>query len=95
MRVFVAGATGVIGRPLVADLVEGGHDVVGSTRSAERAEQLRELGVEPVVLDARDADALRGAVIESPPRPSARPMSSVESSARRSPGPPPRRERGA
>ena len=67
MRVFVAGATGVIGRPLVAELLAGGHDVVGSTRSAERAEQLSELGVEPVVLDARDADALRGAVIEAAP----------------------------
>jgi 2-alkyl-3-oxoalkanoate reductase len=67
MRVFVAGATGVIGRPLVRQLLEAGHEVVGSTRSPERAEGLRELGVTPVVFDARDTDALRGAVIEAAP----------------------------
>ena len=67
MRVFVAGATGVIGRPLVVQLIAAGHDVVGSTRSPERAEGLRELGADPAVLDARDTDALRGAVIEARP----------------------------
>lgn len=67
MRVFVAGATGVIGRPLVARLLEAGHDVVGATRSPERAEKLREIGVKPAVLDARDTDALRAAVMEAEP----------------------------
>jgi 2-alkyl-3-oxoalkanoate reductase len=67
MRVFVAGATGVIGRPLVSLLLEGGHDVTGTTRSEARAETLSERGVKPVVLDARDTAALRGAVIEAAP----------------------------
>jgi 2-alkyl-3-oxoalkanoate reductase len=67
MKVFLAGATGVIGRPLVRQLLEGGHEVVGTTRSPERAEGLREQGVSPVVLDARDTDALRAAVIEAAP----------------------------
>ena len=67
MRVFVAGATGVIGRPLVAALVESGHEVVGTTRSPERAESIRSVGAEPAVVDARDTDALRAAVIEARP----------------------------
>jgi 2-alkyl-3-oxoalkanoate reductase len=67
VNVFVAGATGVIGRPLVARLVEGGHDVTGTTRSEARAEALREQGVRPIVLDALDIDALRAAVMEAAP----------------------------
>jgi nucleoside-diphosphate-sugar epimerase len=67
MRVFVAGATGAIGRPLVTRLLEAGHEVIGSTRSTERAQGLRELGARPAVLDALDTDALRGAVIEAAP----------------------------
>ena len=58
MRVFVAGTTGAVGRPLVAQLVEAGHEVVGTTRSEERADDLRTRWVEPVVVDALDADAL-------------------------------------
>jgi nucleoside-diphosphate-sugar epimerase len=67
MRVLVAGATGVIGRPLVRKLQEAGHDVTGTTRSRARGEQLRAAGVKPVVVDARDIDALRAAVIEAEP----------------------------
>jgi nucleoside-diphosphate-sugar epimerase len=67
MRVLVAGATGVIGRPLVKQLREAGHEVSGTTRSEERAEIVRALGAEPVVVDARDTGALRGAVIEARP----------------------------
>jgi len=67
MRVLVAGATGVIGRPLVKQLHEAGHDVVGTTRSKERAETIRKFGGEPVVVDARDTEALRRVVIESRP----------------------------
>src|SRR3954452_5344468 len=67
MRVLVAGATGVIGRPLVKRLLEAGHEVTGTTRSPERAESLRGLGVRPAVVDARDTDALRTAVIEAAP----------------------------
>jgi nucleoside-diphosphate-sugar epimerase len=67
MRILVAGATGVIGRPLVKGLHEAGHEVVGTTRSEERTQAIRELGGEPVVVDARDTDALRRAVIEARP----------------------------
>jgi 2-alkyl-3-oxoalkanoate reductase len=67
MRVFVAGATGAIGRPLIAQLREAGHEVVGTTRSPERAEAVRDLGAEPVVVDALDTEALRGAVIQARP----------------------------
>lgn len=62
MRVFVAGASGVIGRPLVRLLVAKGHDVAGMTRSPEKAQLLRDLGAEPVVCDAYDADGVRRAV---------------------------------
>jgi nucleoside-diphosphate-sugar epimerase len=67
MRVFVAGATGVIGRPLIRRLLDAGHEVIGTTRSPERAETLRQLGVRPAIVDARDTDALRAAVIEAAP----------------------------
>lgn len=65
MRVFVAGATGVIGRQLVPRLMAAGHEVVGMTRSPERIGQLREAGAEPVVCNALDAEAVRVAVSES------------------------------
>jgi nucleoside-diphosphate-sugar epimerase len=58
MKVFVAGATGAVGRPLVARLLKAGHDVVGTTRRKDRAADLRAQGVEPVIVDALDADAL-------------------------------------
>jgi nucleoside-diphosphate-sugar epimerase len=67
MRVFVAGATGVIGRPLIARLLDAGHEVVGTTRSQARVETIRALGAEPVVVDARDTDALQAAVVEARP----------------------------
>ena len=55
MRIFVAGATGVIGKPLVRLLVDAGHEVVGTTRSAAKAGELARLGATPVVVDAFDA----------------------------------------
>lgn len=58
MRVFVAGATGAIGRPLVTQLLEAGHEVVGMTRSEERAQALRAAGAEAVIADALDAEAV-------------------------------------
>jgi nucleoside-diphosphate-sugar epimerase len=67
MRVFVAGASGAIGRRLVPLLVAAGHEVVGMTRSAERAEQIRALGSEAVVCDVFDRDALRRVVAEAGP----------------------------
>jgi nucleoside-diphosphate-sugar epimerase len=67
MRVFVAGASGAIGRPLVPRLVTGGHEVTGTTRSQARAEAIRAAGATPVVVDALDADALRSAVEQAAP----------------------------
>jgi len=62
MRIFLAGATGVIGSRLVPLLVGAGHDVAGMTRSSTRAEALRALGATPVVCDVYDAPALLDAV---------------------------------
>jgi 2-alkyl-3-oxoalkanoate reductase len=67
MRVFVAGASGAIGRPLVPRLVAAGHEVTGTTRSEERAEAVRAAGARAAVCDALDADALRAAVEENAP----------------------------
>jgi nucleoside-diphosphate-sugar epimerase len=57
MRVFVAGATGAIGRPLVRRLVDAGHEVTGMTRSPDKASWLEEVGATAVVCDARDREA--------------------------------------
>jgi uncharacterized protein YbjT (DUF2867 family) len=55
MRVFVAGASGAIGRRLVPQLAARGHDVVATTRSPEKLDSLRALGAEAVVMDGLDA----------------------------------------
>ena len=65
--VFLAGATGAIGRRLAPLLVADGWRVVGATRSIERSDALRGLGVEPVVVDVFDADGLRAAVVAARP----------------------------
>jgi nucleoside-diphosphate-sugar epimerase len=67
MRVFVVGASGAIGSRLVPQLIERGHEVIGSARSPDKAERLRRLGAEPVVLDALDARAVREAVVAAQP----------------------------
>jgi nucleoside-diphosphate-sugar epimerase len=67
VRVFLAGATGAIGRPLVARLLAAGHEVVGTTRDEARAATLRALGAEAVVLDAFDAPAVHAAVAAARP----------------------------
>ncbi len=67
MRVFVAGATGAIGRPLLARLVADGHQVAASTRSPAKADDLRRLGAEPVVADGLDAAAVTKALAETRP----------------------------
>ena len=67
MRVFLAGGTGVIGRALVPQLREAGHEVTAMTRYESRAETLRAQGVEPVVCDAFDADGVARAVADSRP----------------------------
>ena len=67
MRIFLAGASGVIGRQLTPLLVEAGHTVAGTTRSAGKAELVRGLGAEPVVVDVYDAGALRDAICDFAP----------------------------
>ncbi len=67
MRVFVAGASGAIGRPLLPALVAAEHEVTGMTRRPERAEEIRAAGAEAVVCDAFDAVALREAVVAAAP----------------------------
>ena len=62
MRIFLAGASGVIGVRLIPLLVRDGHEVAGMTRSPGKAAALRELGAEPVVCDVFDAGALARAV---------------------------------
>ncbi len=67
MKVFVAGATGAVGRRLVSLLVERGHEVVGMTRSPEKEDAVREMGAEPAVADGLDAAAVRQAVERAEP----------------------------
>ena len=67
MKIFLAGATGAIGKPLIRQLEERGHEVVGTTRSQARAGELRDLGATPVILDALDRDAVIAAVAQARP----------------------------
>ena len=67
MKVFVAGATGVLGKVLVTQLVERDHDVVGMTRSASKQDLVRSLGATPVVADALDPDGVAQAVASAEP----------------------------
>lgn len=67
MRIFLAGAGGAIGRQLTPLLVKAGHRVAGTTRSADKADAIRALGAEPVVVDVFDAQALARAVKAAAP----------------------------
>jgi 2-alkyl-3-oxoalkanoate reductase len=67
MRVLVAGASGALGSRLVPQLIDAGHDVIGTHKSPEGAELLRTLGAKPVLLDLLDARAVRKAVLENEP----------------------------
>jgi nucleoside-diphosphate-sugar epimerase len=67
MRIFLAGASGAIGRRLMPLLIGAGHDVTGLTRSAEAARDLKAAGVTPAVADVYEADGLTRAVIASRP----------------------------
>lgn len=67
MRVFVAGGGGAIGRPLVTQLVAGGHEVVATTRQQTKLAELRELGAEAVVMDGLDGGAVGDAVARTEP----------------------------
>jgi nucleoside-diphosphate-sugar epimerase len=67
MRVFVTGATGAIGARLVPQLVERGHEVIGTSRSPQKAGRLRAQGAEPVVLDLLDSGGVQEAVAAARP----------------------------
>jgi len=67
MRILVAGATGAIGLQLVPQLIAAGHSVVGTTRTAAKAELIKRMGAEPVIADGLDAPAIRAAVIAAEP----------------------------
>ncbi len=67
MRIFVAGATGVIGQQLLPQLVAQGHHVVGTTRNPAKLDRLRALGAEPVILDGLDGAAVGQAVARAEP----------------------------
>jgi 2-alkyl-3-oxoalkanoate reductase len=67
MKVFVAGATGALGKQLVPRLVGAGHRVVGMTRSADKVDAVRALGAQPAVADALDPDAVATVVAEAEP----------------------------
>jgi nucleoside-diphosphate-sugar epimerase len=67
MKIFVAGATGVLGRPLVMALVDRGHAVTGLTRSPSRRDLVEALGARAAVADALDAEALARVVRDAAP----------------------------
>ena len=67
MKIFLAGATGVLGRRLVPMLLAGGHRVVGMTNTPAKADALRASGAEAVVADGLDRHAVRNAVIQARP----------------------------
>jgi nucleoside-diphosphate-sugar epimerase len=67
MRIYIAGATGALGRHLVPLLVARGHEVVGTTRTPAKAGALRALGARPAVVDALDAEAVGRSVAEAEP----------------------------
>ena len=68
MRIFLAGAGGAIGRRLTPLLVANGHQVAGTTRSADKVEAIAKVGAEPVVVDVFDASALARAVAQAKPQ---------------------------
>src|SRR5215468_7826252 len=67
MKIFVAGGTGAIGRPLIAELLGKGHDLVALTRSQEKAQALVEKGIEPAIADVFDTDAVKAVVGRTQP----------------------------
>jgi nucleoside-diphosphate-sugar epimerase len=67
MKIFLAGATGALGRQLVPRLVERGHEVTGMTRSESKRELVRDLGGRPVVADALDPESVADAVAQAEP----------------------------
>ncbi len=78
MKVFVAGATGAMGKQLVPQLIAVGHDVVGMTRTEAKRAALSELGATPVVADALDAEQLAEAVGSAQPDAIVHELTSIE-----------------
>lgn len=81
MRVFVAGATGAVGSRLVPLLVARGHSVVGLTRTAGKAEMIRQAGAEPTVADATSRAAVVAAVVNAKPDVIVHEMTSLDTAA--------------
>jgi nucleoside-diphosphate-sugar epimerase len=67
MRVFVAGAAGAVGKPLVRRLISRGQDVVGTIRNPDKADDVRPAGATPIVLDGLDSAAVGQAVARAAP----------------------------
>jgi len=67
MKVFIAGGTGAIGRPLIAELLARGHHLVALTRSAEKAQALMVRGIEPAIADVFDPDAVEAVLRRTRP----------------------------
>ena len=67
MKIFVAGASGTIGVPLVRALVAAGHDVTALTRTPDKQAMLKALGATPALADALDAEALLRVVVDARP----------------------------
>ena len=67
MKIFGAGGTGAIGRPLILKLLAKGHSVVALTRSSEKAQVLVEQGLEPAIADVFDTDAVKAVVSRAEP----------------------------
>jgi nucleoside-diphosphate-sugar epimerase len=67
MKILVAGGTGAIGRPLIAELLAKGHALVALTRSSERAQALTGQGIEPAVADVFDGDAVKTVIGRAQP----------------------------
>ncbi|OKH42872.1 dTDP-4-dehydrorhamnose reductase [Calothrix sp. HK-06] len=67
MRIFVAGGTGAIGRPLLDQLLAKGHNVVAMTRSPETAQSLAAQGIESAIADVFDPDSVKAAIAQAQP----------------------------
>jgi nucleoside-diphosphate-sugar epimerase len=67
MKIFVAGATGAIGRPLIKQLLQEGHDVIGMARNDEAARQLQQQGAMAEMADALDAKAVNSSLARTQP----------------------------
>jgi nucleoside-diphosphate-sugar epimerase len=78
MRIFVAGATGAIGRRLVPLLVSNGHTVIGTTRTGRKADALRADGATPIVVDGLDRDAVVETVVKADPEVVVHQMTALE-----------------